>query len=212
MQFDSKSVAELQNLKAVKARYLVAKDLDDGEGQAKLLEGNINLDSEAKEMAIKDVPQDANTITCFYYNDEDKVAAVSSTRLKLDQTQTQSAYSKVALGKLAKVETEEVDTTIHSVEGARWELQSNKTETTKNGYITCTLKLITADNTVIDDVIGLVNEIDLPQVGDKPLMIRDPYRIGRFYIVQSSEGDYSIKVTIKKLPMGTYQILQALFR
>lgn len=84
MQFDSKSVAELQNLKAVKARYLVAKDLDDGEGQAKLLEGNINLDSEAKEMAIKDVPQDANTITCFYYNEGDELTAAGFTRLKLE--------------------------------------------------------------------------------------------------------------------------------
>lgn len=197
LQFDSKSVAELQNLKVVKARYLVAKDLDDGEGQAKLLEGTLNLDSEAKEMAIKDVPQDANTITCFYYNDEDKVAAVSSTRLKLDQTQTQSSLGKVALGKLAKVETEEVDTAIHSVKGARWELQPDKTETAKGGYITCTLKLITADNVVIDDVIGLVDEIDLPQVAGEALMIRDPYRIGRFDIVQSSGGDYSINVTIK---------------
>ena len=148
-------------------------------------------------MAIKDVPQDANTITCFYYNDEDKVAAVSSTRLKLDPTQTQSSLGKLALGKLAKVETEEVDTTIHSVEGARWELQPDKTETAKGGYITCTLKLITADNVVIDDVIGLVDEIDLPQVAGEALMIRDPYRIGRFDIIQSANGDYSIKVTIK---------------
>ena len=197
LQFDSKSVAELQNLKVAKARYLVAKDLDDGEGQAKLLEGTLNLDSEAKEMAIKDVPQDANTITCFYYNDEDKVAAVSSTRLKLNPTQTQSSLGKVALGKLAKVETEEVDTTIHSVEGARWELQSDKTETTKGGYITYTLKLITADNVVIDDVIGLIDEIDLPKITGKTIMTRDPYRIGRFDIIQSANGDYSIKVTIK---------------
>ena len=197
LQFDSKSVAELQNLKITKARYLVAKDLDDGEGQAKLLEGTLNLDSEAKEMAIKDVPQDANTITCFYYNDQDKVAAVSSTRLKLDPTQTQSSLSKVALGKLAKVETEEVDTAIHSVKDATWELQSDKTETTKDGYITYTLKLVTADDVVIDDVIGLINEIDLPQVDDKPLMTRNPSIIGRFDIVQSAEGEHSINAAIK---------------
>lgn len=45
--------------------------------------------------------------------------------------------------------------------------------------------------------IAELQNLNLPQVAGEALMIRDPYRIGRFDIVQSSEGDYSIKVTIK---------------
>ena len=200
LQFDSKSVAELQNLKITKARYLVAKDLDDGEGQAKLLEGTLNLDSEAKEMAIKDVPQDANTITYFYYNEDNELAAAGLTRLKLDKTQTQSSLGKVALGKLAKAETEEIDTTIHSVKDATWELKSNKAEVAKDEYVTYTLKLITDDNTVIDNVIGLTDsELDIPQIDGKDCLVPDAENIiGRYQVVddQLSKLEVGLRLVI----------------
>ena len=195
LQFDSKSVAELQNLKVAKARYLVAKDLDDGEGQAKLLEGTLSLDSEAKEMAIKDVPQDANTITCFYYNESNELAAASFTRLKLDNTKLQQR-----LGKLAKNDIEQTETSVHSVKDATWELKSNKAEVAKDEYVTYTLKLVTADNTVIDDVIGLADsELNIPQINGKDCLVADAENIlGRYQVVddQLSKLEVGVKLVI----------------
>ena len=195
LQFDSKSIAELQNLKVVKARYLVAKDLDDGEGQAKLLEGTLNLDSEAKEMAIKDVPQDANTITCFYYNEGNELAAVGFTRLKLNNAKPQQR-----LGKLAKDEAEEVETSVHSVKDATWELKSDKAEVAKDEYVTYTLKLVADDNTVIDNVIGLADsELDIPQIDGKDCLAPASENIiGRYQVVedQSSELEIGIRLVV----------------
>lgn len=197
LQFGAQSAAELANLKITKARYLVAKDLDDG--QEKLMEGSLNLNSETKEMTIKDVPEEANTITCFYYNEEGKVSAASHTRLKRNQAQTQSALGKVALGKLAKSETEEAETTIHSVKDATWELKSDKDKAVKDEYITYTLKLITADNTVIDNVIGLTDQsIEIPQINGKDCLVPDTTEnvVGRYKLVDAGDNGVGVIVRI----------------